>query len=81
LLGVCLFKQNKLHEAARVFEDMIRAREDPVALYNLAILYRHHLNLPEKAGELLRRALKSPDADMDLLLRLREELSASPESP
>ena len=81
LLGVCLFRQRKISEAARVFEDMIRAQEDPVALYNLAILYRHHLNLPEKAEELLRRALKSPDADTDLLIRLREELSASPEAP
>jgi Flp pilus assembly protein TadD len=78
LLGVCFFKQNKPLEAARIFEELIRLQEDPVALYNLAILYKHHLNLPEKADDLLRRALRSPDADTDLLLRLREELAAPP---
>jgi tetratricopeptide (TPR) repeat protein len=79
LLGVCLFRQNKIPEAAKVFEDMTRAQEDPIALYNLAILYKHHLNLPERAEGLLRRALDSPDIDEDLGLRLREELGAAPE--
>jgi tetratricopeptide (TPR) repeat protein len=78
LLGVCLFRQNKISEAAKVFEDMAGTQEDPIALYNLAILYKHHLNLPERAEGLLRRALDSPDIDEDLALRLREELGASP---
>jgi tetratricopeptide (TPR) repeat protein len=80
LLGVCLFRQKKLLEAAQVFEDMIRDQEDPVALYNLAILYRRHLGRPERAGDLLRRALHTPDIDADLASRLREELEASPET-
>ncbi|MDR2077282.1 MAG: tetratricopeptide repeat protein [Desulfovibrio sp.] len=79
MLGVCLFRQNKPLEAAGVFEDLLRLQEDPVALYNLAVLYKHHLNLPERADGLLRRALKSPEADRDLLLRLQEELAAPPE--
>jgi tetratricopeptide (TPR) repeat protein len=77
LLGVCLFRQNKSSEAAKIFEDMIRTQEDPIALYNLAILYKHRLNLPEAADSLLRRALNAQDLDPELAVRLREELDAA----
>jgi Flp pilus assembly protein TadD len=77
LLGICLFRQGRPEEAAESFEQALRLREDPIALYNLAILHRYHLNRPEPAEGLLRRALQSPESDADLLERVRRELGTN----
>lgn len=74
MLGIARFKQNRPAEAAKTFEELLQIREDPAAMYNLAILYKHHLNRPDEARALLEKALKSPDTDEALAGKIKVEL-------
>lgn len=72
-LGLLLFKQGKAAQAAAAFEDLLEIHEEPAAMYNLALLYKYHLNKPEQAQGLLLEALDMPNLDEDLAKRLRAE--------
>ena len=74
MLGISRFKQNRPEEAAKTFEDLLAIQADPAAFYNLAILYKHHLGQPEKATDLLQKALEVPDIDKDLADMIRNEM-------
>lgn len=72
-LGLLLFKEGQTAQAAAVFEGLLEIREEPAAMYNLALLYKYHLNKQAQAQELLRKALAMPDLGEDLSQRLRAE--------
>jgi Flp pilus assembly protein TadD len=74
MLGVCLYQQGKIQEARLAYEELLTIREDPPALYNLALIYKYHLNDTDKARSLLEKVIGSPDADMDTLDRAKKEL-------
>lgn len=74
MLGIARFKQNRPADAAKSFEELLQLKEDPAAMYNLAILYKHHLGRPEEALPLLQKALASPQTDEALAARIKDEL-------
>lgn len=74
LLGLAQYQDGKMEEAAASFEYLLAIKKDPAAMYNLAVIYKYHLNQEQKAQELLRHVLDSPSADMDTLDRARKEL-------
>ena len=74
MLGVCLYQQGKIQEARLAYEELLAIREDPPALYNLALIYKYHLDDSGKAKYLLQKIIGSPDADMDTLDRAKKEL-------
>lgn len=74
MLGIAQYQQGKLAEAVSTFEDLLRINEDPTTLYNLAIIYKYQLKNSDKAEELLKKAVASPDADEDVKEKAQKEL-------
>jgi tetratricopeptide (TPR) repeat protein len=74
MLGNVLFKQNKIREAAAVYEELLKTSEDAETLYNLAVLHKYHLNDKAGAEALLRRLLTLSDAPPETLEKARKEL-------
>ena len=74
LLGVCLYQQNKFDEASKAFEELLVIKEDPSAMYNLAIIYKYHMGKKAEAEALLRKIVASPEADADTVGKARAEL-------
>jgi predicted Zn-dependent protease len=74
LLGISLYRQNKIREAADIFEELLKSKEDPDTLYNLAVIRKYHLNDKAGAEELLRRLLALDDAPPETLEKARREL-------
>lgn len=74
LLGISQYQQNKIEAAANTFEDLVSIREDPGAIYNLAIIYKYHTGQKDKADELLRKIIATPGADADTVGRAKAEL-------
>lgn len=52
LLGVCFYQQNKFDEAAKTFEELLVIREDPSAMYNLAVIYKYHMGQKSRGRDL-----------------------------
>ncbi len=75
MLGISLFRLGNAPEAAKVFEDMLELKDEPAARFNLAVLYKYHLNRPEDAKKQLEIVASSPDADADLAAQARAELA------
>ena len=76
MLGICQYRQDKMKDAAKTFEDLIAINEDPAVMFNLAVIYKHHLGQADKAKELLHKIIDSAEADTDTIGRAREELTA-----
>jgi Flp pilus assembly protein TadD len=74
LLGICQYRQNKFEEAARSYEELILLKEEPAAMYNLAVIYKYHTGKKAEAESLLRRILSSPEADADTVGKAKAEL-------
>ncbi|MDR2605375.1 MAG: tetratricopeptide repeat protein [Desulfovibrio sp.] len=74
MLGNILFQQNKMREAAAVYEELLKISEDAETLYNLAVLRKYHLNDKAGAEALLRRLLTQSDAPPETLEKARKEL-------
>lgn len=74
LLGLTQYQDGKMDLAAASFEYLLAIKEDPAAMYNLAVIYKYHLNKEQQAQDLLRRVLESASADLDTLDRARKEL-------
>lgn len=73
-LGISQYQQGAVAKAAKTYEELLDLREDPRALYNLAIIYKYSMNRPEDARALLRKALDSPDLDAETRVRVQREL-------
>lgn len=63
LLARCQYGQNKMAEAAASFEEILSMQEEAPAMFNLAVIYKYHLNQPEKATELFTKLLTLPGLD------------------
>jgi cytochrome c-type biogenesis protein CcmH/NrfG len=74
MLGNVLFKQNKMREAAAVYEELLKISKDAEAMYNLALLRKYHLNDKAGAETLLRGLLQLSDAPPEILEKARKEL-------
>jgi tetratricopeptide (TPR) repeat protein len=73
-LGNLLFKQNKIREAAAVYEELLKISEDPDTLYTLAVIRKYHLNDRPGAETLLRRLLGLNGVPPETLEKAGKEL-------
>lgn len=73
MMGLCLYQQGKVTEAASAYEELLAIKEDPTAQYNLALIYKHRMGQEEKACELLNRVIASPASDVDLINKAKKE--------
>lgn len=73
-LGISQYQQGAVTNAAKTYEELLAIREDPRALYNLAIIYKYRMNRPRDARALLQKALDSPDLDAEIRVRVQREL-------
>lgn len=74
MIGICLYQQGKMPEAAAAFEKLLSLKEDPAVQYNLAVIYKYHLNERDKAKELFNKIIASPEADLDTIEMAKKEL-------
>lgn len=73
--GVTLAQKGEFANAAMAFEHALRlAPENAPAQFNLAVLYRYHLDKPEKARSLFNAIASSPSSDASLRQKAKEEL-------
>lgn len=76
MMGISLYQQERMPEAALVFQDLLAIKKDPAAQYNLAVIYKYHLNREAEAETLLRDIVSSGTADVDTIGRAKKELAA-----
>ena len=74
LLGICQYQQNKIEAAAKSFEDLLQIKEEPTAMYNLAIIYKRHAGKKAEAEALLRKVIAFPGVDADTVAKAKAEL-------
>jgi Flp pilus assembly protein TadD len=75
MLGIALYQQGRMQEAATVFEELLALENYPAAQYNLAIIYKYHMDKADEAKTLLERIMTSPDADVETVSRAKKELN------
>jgi Flp pilus assembly protein TadD len=75
MLGIALYQQGREREAATVFEELLALEKYPAAQYNLAIIYKYHMDKPNEARALLEQVTASPDADTETASRAKKELN------
>ncbi|MFV0421839.1 tetratricopeptide repeat protein [Oleidesulfovibrio sp.] len=75
MLGITLYQQGKHQEAADTFEQLLALQDDPMARFNLSVLYGHFLNQPDKAKPHLEAILASDQASDELKARAQDELA------
>ncbi len=74
-LGITLAAKGDFADAAAAFEKaLLLSPGNAAASFNLAIMYRHYLNQPDKGKELLQAIIASKDADEAIKDRARQEL-------
>ena len=73
-MGIALYEQGKMQEAAAVFAELLSLEKSAAAQYNLAVIYKYHLDKPDEAKALFKQIAASPDADADTTLRAKKEL-------
>lgn len=74
MLGISQYQQGKMQDAANTFEELLSMQEDPPTLYNLAVIYKYHLNNVPRAAELLQKAVDSSKADVDTVEKAKKEM-------
>lgn len=79
MLGVSLYQQDKIQDAAHVFEELLEIEDAPAAQYNLAIIYKYHLDKIKEAEALFKKIAAAPDVDPETLNRANKELSSAQE--
>lgn len=72
--AVCQFRMGAPKDAAETFESLLEIKKDPQAMYNLGLLYKYHLQQPDKAKALFAGIAASPDADEELIAKARKEM-------
>ncbi len=74
--GMALAEKGDSAPAAEAFEKaLLLAPNNASARFSLAVLYRHYLNNPGRARELLEAIVASPDAEEAVKARARTELT------
>ncbi|MDR0339850.1 MAG: tetratricopeptide repeat protein [Desulfovibrio sp.] len=74
MLGLALYKQGRMAEAAKTFEELIAVEENAAALFNLAIIYKYQLDKGAQADELLEKLLTLTNVDVDTVEKAKKEL-------
>lgn len=74
MMGISLYQQGRMPEAAKVFEDLLAIKKDTAAQYNLAVIYKYHMNRTADANALLRDIVEAGTADVDTIERAKKEL-------
>lgn len=74
LMGISLYQQGRMAEAAGVFEKLLDIKKDAAAQYNLAIIYKYHLDKITDARTLLRDIVDSGTADAATVEWAKKEL-------
>lgn len=78
--GVSLYREGKYEASAEAMEGLLKLERQPEALYNLGIMYKYRLNMPEKAKALFEELVEHPNADSTTIVRARKELQPAEES-
>ena len=74
LLGISQYQQNKIEAATKSFEDLLQIKEEPTAMYNLAIIYKYNAGKKAEAEALLRKIIAFPGADANTVAKAKAEL-------
>ena len=74
MLAISRFQLTNYESAAQTLEELLDIKKDPIAMFNLAIIYKHHLTEPAKAEQLLRDIIASPDAEPEVIEKAKAEL-------
>lgn len=74
-VGVCQYRQGQFEEAAESFRQVLKLEKEYSAQFNLALLYRLHLNKVEESNRLLEEIVSTATVDEDLRNRAREVLA------
>jgi len=72
MLAIALYQQERIQEAATAFEELLSMKKNAAAQFNLAVIYKYHLDKPDEARALFKQIAASPDAD--IAERARKEL-------
>lgn len=77
-LGVAHYNMDQYPESAEQFERIVDLNPDNHrAHFNLGMLYKHYLDNPEQARIHFERVLELEPDDLELMERIRDELSES----
>lgn len=74
MMGISLYQQSNMPEAAKIFEELLAIKDDTAAKYNLAVIYKYHLNKASDAHALFHAIAESKEADTDTRERAKKEL-------
>lgn len=74
MMGISLYRQGRMAEAAGVFEKLLSIQKDADAQYNLAVIYKYHLNRVADAHALLHDIVDSDTAAAGVRERAKKEL-------
>lgn len=78
-LGMAYFHLEEHGKAAAAFETLVALVPDPMAHYNLGILYKHFLNDPQKGTAHFTKVLGMQEADEALRKHATDELNSAHE--
>ena len=74
MLGITQYQRDKFEDAAKTFEDLLAIKEDPDAMYNLAVIYKYHSGKKTEAEALLRKITTFPGATPATVSKAHAEL-------
>lgn len=74
MLAISRFQQGNFQNAAQTLEELLDIKKDPIAMFNLGIIYKHNLAEPAKAEKLFRDIIASPDAEPEVVEKAKAEL-------
>jgi len=74
MLGIALYQQQRIQEAAAAFQELLNLEKNAAAQFNLAVIYKYHLDKPNEARALIEQIAALPGADADTAKRARKEL-------
>ncbi|CAK7023377.1 MAG: hypothetical protein DELT_02505 [Desulfovibrio sp.] len=78
LLGYTRSQQGFYAKAAEAFEKAVAVSAEPQSMFSLAVMYRYHLNMPQKALPLFTAVADSPKSDDSLRAQAAKELAGIP---
>ncbi len=76
LLAACQFSSGRPDLAAGTYVALLSVKDDPLALFYLASIYKYHLGRQGDAQELFQLLLTKPDMDEDLAQAALQELES-----
>ena len=75
--AITRFQQNDPQGAATALEELLSfSPDEPVAMFNLATIYKHNLDKKDQATKIFKEILKSNKAEADILEMSKKELES-----